>query len=76
MGRLTASHFEGMKIMAYGEKRPLSELVQFIPKSANSITLSAFDEGVVTDIIKVKKNFIWKRVPKNILRLWKQAKIL
>jgi len=59
--------------MAYGEKRPLSELVQFIPKSANSMTLSAFDEGVITDIIKVKLQ-LQRRFLSHFNRLWRQVK--
>jgi len=51
-GRLTQQNFETTKIVAYGEKRPLAELVQFIPKTANTVAMNVFDEGMVTDIIK------------------------
>lgn len=59
---MTPSYFENIRVLAYGEKRPLSELVQFVPKSANTMALNAFDENMVTEIIKVsyKKVYILK----------------
>jgi len=60
-GRLTQQNFEAVKVVAYGEKRPLAELVQFIPKTANTVAMNVFDEGMVTDIIKVKNYLVKKK---------------
>jgi Ribosome recycling factor len=50
---LTAFYFDGVKISAYGQKTSLSELVQFVPKTANVMVLNVFDEGLAPDIVKV-----------------------
>lgn len=53
VGRLTEETFSDVLIPAYGERTPLAQLVQFIPKGATTLTLNVYDEKMIPHIQKV-----------------------
>ena len=52
-GRLTPELFEQYVIVAYGQKTPVTELAQIVPKTATSIVLNVYDEHLIPEIMKV-----------------------